>query len=220
MNIINCVLLIINWTAISAIATFGMAIATFVTLRQNGKQLKEIKRQWDEDNRPILEINLVNPPFSLDSMDLYFEILNIGKGVAKNISISFDESIKNIPLNSIYENAKRIKNKTYNLLPNKSIFVPFISFSYDSSNKYKLIFNRSIYSDQYKLLEEYLKKNSIDVKCEYDGISNYTKECSFSYFDISKPNITIETLLSQISIDISKIKDTLQNQNHNFKYTH
>ena len=158
MNIINCVLSIINWTAISAIATFGMAIATFVTLRQNGKQLKEIKRQWDEDNRPILEINLVNPPFSLDSMDLYFEIINIGKGVAKNISIFFDESITDIPIKSIYVNAIRTKNKTYNLLPNKSMLVPFISFSKKSLNKSLQICDKSFDYDQYKLLKEYLGK--------------------------------------------------------------
>ena len=41
---------------ISALATSIMAIATFITIRQNKKQLKEMKRQWEEEHRPKIEL--------------------------------------------------------------------------------------------------------------------------------------------------------------------
>lgn len=48
----------IDWVAFGTIATFTMAIATFWSLYQNRKQLRELKRQWNEQNRakvtPIL----------------------------------------------------------------------------------------------------------------------------------------------------------------------
>ena len=42
----------IDWNALTAISTFILAVITFVTLRQNRSQLKEMKRQWEEENKP------------------------------------------------------------------------------------------------------------------------------------------------------------------------
>lgn len=42
----------INWAALSAIATLFMTIVTFLTLRQNRKQMKELRRQWEEKHTP------------------------------------------------------------------------------------------------------------------------------------------------------------------------
>lgn len=45
------------WAAyISAIASFAMVIITWMTLSQNKAQLNEMKRQWEEEHRPRLEI--------------------------------------------------------------------------------------------------------------------------------------------------------------------
>lgn len=44
----------IDWTAIGAIITALMMVATFYTVYQNSKQLNELKRQWNESNRPRL----------------------------------------------------------------------------------------------------------------------------------------------------------------------
>lgn len=205
-----------NWAAASAIATAVMAWLTYRTLLQNRKQLDQMKQQWIEENRPIIEISLVNPPNSLDTTNLYFEILNIGKSVAKNISLIFDESIKDIPVKSIYDNAIRIKSKTYSLLPKKSILVPFITYSYNWDMEL-LIFGQTVPSELYKEMREYLDKIKINVKCRYEGTTEYTKECAFSYYDRNRPNMTTEDLLSLISVDLLRIKEEFQKHNNNNK---
>lgn len=43
-------------TYISAIASFAMVFITWRTLQQNKEQLEEIKRQWNEQNKPILSL--------------------------------------------------------------------------------------------------------------------------------------------------------------------
>ncbi len=44
----------IDWTAIAAVASLIMVIATFLTLLQNRRQVRELKRQWSEQNKPII----------------------------------------------------------------------------------------------------------------------------------------------------------------------
>lgn len=49
----------IDWTAISAIASFVMILVTWLTLRQNKKQVNELNRQWKEQNRPKLSYSVI-----------------------------------------------------------------------------------------------------------------------------------------------------------------
>lgn len=58
-NNMNICLTTIDWVAISAIATFVMALAAFLSLHQNRKQLKELKRQWEELNTPRVALLLI-----------------------------------------------------------------------------------------------------------------------------------------------------------------
>ena len=88
----------IDWTAVSAIATLVMALATFITIRQNKKQLKELQRQWNEANRARLTFSIV----VINGLYL-LKITNCGTATAYNISIKlrgdlidnhFSDSIK------------------------------------------------------------------------------------------------------------------------------
>ena len=76
----------IDWVAIGAIASFVMVIVTYVTLRQNKMQLNELRRQWEEQNRPeiVFKIKVVKSIVRL-------EISNIGNSVASNIEFYFNE---------------------------------------------------------------------------------------------------------------------------------
>lgn len=60
MDIFN----MINWNALSALATAASAIVTAImvwytrkTLRLSEKQLEQLKRQWNEEHRPLLVFN-------------------------------------------------------------------------------------------------------------------------------------------------------------------
>jgi hypothetical protein len=51
-------LLPIDWSGIAAIVSFVMVILTGITLCHNRKQLKELKRQWEAQNTPIVSCSL------------------------------------------------------------------------------------------------------------------------------------------------------------------
>ena len=80
----------INWNAISAIATLFMVLATFITIQQNKRQLKELKRQWDEANRARLTFSIV----VFNGLHL-LKITNCGTATAYNIHIKFNEDFIN-----------------------------------------------------------------------------------------------------------------------------
>ena len=61
-------------TYISAIASFAMVFITWRTLKQNEEQLNEIKRQWEEQNRPILSFKIIY----INSV-FYLKVENTGK---------------------------------------------------------------------------------------------------------------------------------------------
>lgn len=48
----------IDWSGIAAIVSFIMVILTAIMLNHNRKQLKELKRQWDAQNTPIISCSL------------------------------------------------------------------------------------------------------------------------------------------------------------------
>ncbi len=83
----------IDWTAIGAIITALMMGATFYTVFQNSKQLKELKRQWNEGNRPHLYGRISNYQKAF-----FLEIYNAGTQDANCVDVRINsEFYDNIP---------------------------------------------------------------------------------------------------------------------------
>lgn len=83
----------IDWTAIGAIVTALMMGATFYTVFQNSKQLQELKRQWDEQNRPRLYGRISNY-----QKTFYLEIYNAGNQDANCVDVRINSDFyDNIP---------------------------------------------------------------------------------------------------------------------------
>lgn len=77
-----------KWTAfwgtyLSAIASFVMALITWKTLGQNSEQLDEIKRQWDEQNKPKVFCSLEK-----DNSNVLLVIYNASSNVATDVRVS------------------------------------------------------------------------------------------------------------------------------------
>lgn len=88
----------IDWTAIGAIVTALMMAATFYTVFQNSKQLTELKRQWDEGNRPRLYGRISNYQHAY-----FLEIYNAGNQDANCVEVKINsEFYDNIPNNLQY----------------------------------------------------------------------------------------------------------------------
>lgn len=73
----------IDWVAIGSIATGLMAIVTLHSLRQNRKQLTELKRQWDEQNKLRLFPSIVKK-----NGKSYLVLSNYSQVFASNIKLS------------------------------------------------------------------------------------------------------------------------------------
>lgn len=72
-----------DWVAIGAIATGLMAIVTLYSLIQNRKQLTELKRQWDEQNKLRLFPSIVKK-----NGKSYLVLSNYSQVFASNIKLS------------------------------------------------------------------------------------------------------------------------------------
>lgn len=76
----------IDWTAVSAIASAVMVLVTLLTLCQNRKQLKELRRQWEEERMPNLIVSL-----GIAQKGLYLKINNVGMLPAYNVKLQVNE---------------------------------------------------------------------------------------------------------------------------------
>lgn len=95
----------IDWTAIGAIVTALMMCATFYTVYQNSKQLEELKRQWDEENRPRLYGRISNYQKAF-----FLEIYNAGTQDANCVDININSDFyDNVPqkFKYIFDNMTR-----------------------------------------------------------------------------------------------------------------
>ena len=80
----------VDWTAVSAIATLLMTIATFVTIIYTRKQMKEVQKQWEETNKAHLAFSIIS-----DSGLFMLKIENAGNRTAYDVHIDIDDEFIN-----------------------------------------------------------------------------------------------------------------------------
>ena len=155
-----------TWVFLTAVGTIAMAWTTYKALRKNDDQVAEMKRQWEEDHRPYLDVNLIdaNANYTTDSRLLCIE--NFGKGVANNIQLKFDNSfIDNIPIEAQTNYLKILQKKSFKLLPNRNLTIPFCCILDYHPNNYRI--DKRIFDFNLKNgLIEYLN-HPISVKIQY-----------------------------------------------------
>ncbi len=104
---------------LSALGTIAMAGFAFVSIRQNNKQLAELKRQWHEQNRPRLMPFFVSY-HGRSTPQGYLRIKNISNVPAFGVSIeisSQDENVTNDSYIRYNELATAFQNTTFPLEP-------------------------------------------------------------------------------------------------------
>lgn len=100
----------IDWSAIAAIVSLFMIVLTAISLLQSKKQLKEMKRQWKEQNTPVVSCSLAK---CLDSVLL--EVFNSSQVPAHKVKIEI--------VNNTGENIFRFE-ETNALLEEMSFEIP------------------------------------------------------------------------------------------------
>ena len=163
------------WTALTAIGTIAMAIATFCSLRKNDKQVNEMKRQWEEDHRPYLDIKLVYNHNLNSTASRYLQIRNFGKGTANDIQFQLDKDfINNIEIETLKEHLLSLVKDKYRVLPNESINKVFCDIIEHGNSGKCRISSEEFNLNQRSALLKYLD-NPITVAVQYtwNGKSYY-----------------------------------------------
>lgn len=76
----------IDWSGIAAIVSFVMVVLTAISLIHNHRQLKELKRQWNEQNTPCVSCML-----EIRGSGLYVELLNTSQVPAHKVKVQLEK---------------------------------------------------------------------------------------------------------------------------------
>lgn len=152
-------------TYFSAIASFLMVLITYKTLEQ-------MKKQWDDEHQPQLELYFIK---GTDIIKGYrIEILNIGKSPAKDIYFDIDSELLNgIKDENIIEAWKEIgHHNMLSILPNEARCFSLCEKKIDITSKpvyqYKIgnkEVSENIYNDIHSILE---KTEKVHIEGNYN----------------------------------------------------
>ena len=160
-------------TYMGAIASFAMVYWTWQTLKQNKEQLNELKRQWDDEHKP--EIDII-PVYTMEHSLVVLEVRNISNSYAKNIRFKIGtEYINKIPCLSNKDNGLKdfyntICDRPFTLLPKERKYFYVISkdFALPEDCPYVTLWNELFTKDQYEAIFAFFKSNPIHIHCQYN----------------------------------------------------
>lgn len=119
-------------TYLGAIGTFAMAIMTYKTLKQNNEQLYELKRQWEEEHRPRINISI-----AIYRKALFIKIKNIGVGNATDIKMSFNKDfIEKLPKAKYKEMYENVEKRSFTIEYGESKYI-LIGFYQDIQKEWE-----------------------------------------------------------------------------------
>lgn len=199
----------IDWNALTAICTLLLAIITYCTIRQNKAQLKEMKRQWEIEQSPDLDIALINLPYRVPNESLAIEVNNFGRGAANDIKFIFDEEFKrNFPHKAVREQIEKIEKKVYRILPGKSTIIPVCQFD-NNLVKCRKLFGQSVNEEERIAIHHYLEDFILHLRCTYNG-TNSPFEQTFTSEDKGWMQNTISSKIEGITEELENIRESVE----------
>lgn len=200
-------------TLIGALASFVMIFFTAKTLEQNKEQLDELKRQWREQNRPILNGRII-----IYQKSYFLEIYNSGNMDANNITVSLNSDFyNNIPdsFKYLYDN---MTSAPFCVRANDSVFF-YLDTCKSLEKQWKgLSFNIEIkgnYNSKYNLniilpINNYIGKIHMIVRTPIEKALEDISEGLVSPHLISEPQ-SIQLYLRSIAETLNHINENLTN---------
>ena len=160
-----------TWTFLTAVGTIAMAWTTYKVLKKNDDQVAEMKRQWEEDNKPYLDVRLDYKDSLSSTASRYLLIENYGKGTATDIKLSFEDSfVAHIVIQELKKKIKALHNKTYKVLPGRSIKEIFCDIIDLSNSGKSRIGTEEFDLYQRKALLDYLNKPiKVDINYKWNS---------------------------------------------------
>lgn len=198
----------IDWSGIAAIVSFVMVIVTTISLCQNKKQLKEMKRQWDEEHQPVIVFKIKGIGYEMYSLVME----NCGKTTAKNIRFHLSpDYLDLVKLPTLKAYLEGLSENVYQLLPGERVSFEFackeIIAMLDHSGHHTILRQQYSYDE---LKTNYASMSSQDCLIEgtYDGggIISQTVGLVNHYIE----PFSVEESLSLLHRDLIDIKLSFQ----------
>lgn len=202
-----------DWNALTAVGTLLLAFITYLTVKQNDSQLKEMKRQWKDAQSPDLDFTLIYLPYCLSKESLAIEIKNFGKGIADDIRLVLDKDfIEKFPHKAVREHASKIAKKTYRVLPGETKVIPICQLHNSWSEGIKL-FGQSVNEKERTMIHQYLADFTFSLECTYNGNKSPYKH-TFTAEDKEWGRNTISDKLDDIVSGLYNIERSLDTVNN------
>ena len=131
-------------TYLGAAASFGMIVLTSLTLKQNGEQLDELKRQWEEEHRPQVSAHI----FGYDQF-FYIRIKNISRVPICNLQISISSDPKSEKILDYDKWKQRLSASTFSIDPNDHIDIGVLASFYRGEQYSDTIGLHFVYNERY-----------------------------------------------------------------------
>lgn len=155
-------------TYIGSIGTILMVFITYKTLKQNNEQLDELKRQWEDEHRPRINISI-----AIYRKALFIKIKNIGVGNATNIKLSFNKDfIMKLPKENYKELYTNVEKRPFSIEPGGAKYI-LIGFCEDIQKEWE---NKNVvlnivgtYCSKYTInetfcMEDFITQRFMEVK--------------------------------------------------------
>lgn len=202
---------------LSAIASFGMIYFTYLSLKQNKKQLEEIKHQRDEDERARLTFCVI-----VYKKAFMLKISNIGKRNVYNAVIRFNDDFINELFEERFQEGYKQLSKPFFVEAGTSRHL-FIGWCQDVKDAWKdkhvVIKMNGHYNDVYTIDEEidmnlYLDKTFIlvqgEIATELALIKKGLVNNSYSPMQVNLDRIS--KTLDRIESSLNDISNSLEEQ--------
>ena len=202
---------------LSAIASFGMIYFTYRSLQQNKKQIEEMQRQREEEERARLVFSII-----VYQHAFMLKISNIGKRNVYNAVIEFNEDFLSELLQERFQEGYRQLSKPFFVEAgtSKHLFIGFCQDVNDAwKNKHVVIRMKGNYNEIYTIDEEidmdlFLDKTFMLVQGELATTLAQIKQglVNNSYSPIQVNVDRIAKILSKIESSLNSIAECLEEQ--------
>ena len=202
---------------LSAIASFGMIYFTYRSLQQNKRQLEELRKQREEEERARIVFSVI-----VYQHAFMLKISNIGKRNVYNATIQFNEDFINELFKEQYEVGFKQLASPFFIEAGTSRFL-FIGFCQDVNDAWKnknvVIRMKGSYNDIYTIDEElsmnmFLDKTFILVQSDEATTLEHIKKGLVVQNNLHKPvQVSLETIassLQKVGNALDELSDYLQ----------
>lgn len=205
---------------LSAIASFGMIFFTYLSLQQNKKQIEELRRQSEEEERARLVFSVI-----VYQTAFMLKISNIGKRNVFNAIINFNEDFLNELIEKRFQEGFRQLNKPFFVEVGTSRYL-YIGHCPKVNNAWKekqvVIKMKGSYNDNYTIDEVidmswFLDKTFIEVQGDLETTMNYMKKGLIvqnnEYMPVQKSLDIIAKSIRKVDCSLEEINEKMSVNN-------